>query len=81
MHTPAGELLSVTEIADRLHVRPHVVTYVIRTRSIRPSRWVGHARLFSEAAVSRIANELASQQASDRDSHLASTEDDCVAVG
>ena len=58
MQTTKPELLTVTEIADRLNVPPHAVTYVIKTRGIRTNRWAGHARLFDEAAVERIAGEL-----------------------
>ena len=59
MNTKTSELLTVTEIARRLDVAPHAVTYVVKTRGIEPARWVGHARLFDEAAVGRIASELA----------------------
>ena len=58
MQTTKPELLTVTEIADRLSVPAHAVTYVIKTRGIRTNRWAGHARLFDEAAVERIAGEL-----------------------
>lgn len=58
MQTTTAELLTVTEIAHRLNVPPHTVAYVIKTRGIRTNRWVGHARLFDEAAVERIACEL-----------------------
>jgi len=59
MNSETSELLTVTEIARRLDVAPHAVTYVVKTRGIEPARWVGHARLFDEAAVGRIASELA----------------------
>jgi hypothetical protein len=58
MHTSTGELLTVSEMAHRLAVPVHVITYVIKTRQIRPRRWVGHARLFDEHAVRRIQSEL-----------------------
>jgi hypothetical protein len=58
MQTTTAELLTVTEIARRFNVPPHAVTYVIKTRGIRTNRWAGHARLFDEAAVDRIASEL-----------------------
>jgi len=59
MNSETSELLTVTEIARRLNVAPHAVTYVVKTRGIEAARWVGHARLFDEVAVGRIASELA----------------------
>jgi len=59
MSTAAPDLLTITQIAHRLEVAPHAVTYVVKTRGIEPACWVGHARLFDEAAVGRIASELA----------------------
>ena len=58
MQTTTAKLLTVTEIARRLNVPPHTVTYVIKTRGIRTNRWAGHARLFDETAVDRIVAEL-----------------------
>jgi DNA-binding transcriptional MerR regulator len=58
MQTSTGELLTVSEIARRLDVPVHVVTYVVKTRRIQPQRWAGHARLFDERAVLRIQSEL-----------------------
>jgi hypothetical protein len=59
MNSETSGLLTVTEIARRLDVAPHAVTYVVKTRGIEPVRWAGHARLFDEGAVGRIASELA----------------------
>ena len=59
MSTATPGLLTITEIARCLDVASHAVTYVVKTRGIEPARWVGHARLFDEAAVGRIASELA----------------------
>jgi hypothetical protein len=58
MQTSIGELLTVSEIARRLDVPVHVVTYIVKTRRVSPQRWAGHARLFDEPAVQRIQSEL-----------------------
>ena len=70
MLTATTELLTVTQIAQRLDVPPHIVTYVIKTRRIRAQRWAGHARLFDETTVERIADELA--RIRERDTQLLS---------
>ncbi len=51
-------LLTVGEIAKRLGVPYHRVTYVIETRKIRPLGVAGQARVFTEANVDHIASEL-----------------------
>ncbi len=51
-------LPTVGEIARRLEVPIHRVEYVIRARSIAASGWAGNARVFSDADVRRIAEEL-----------------------
>lgn len=51
-------LLTVGEIARRLETKVHRIEYIIRSRRIEASGWAGHARVFSEAALDRIAGEL-----------------------
>ncbi|MFH1923062.1 MAG: hypothetical protein ABIP48_24625 [Planctomycetota bacterium] len=51
-------LPTVGTIAQRLGVLPHRVVYVIESRGIEPIGQAGHARVFAEAAVDRIASEL-----------------------
>ncbi|MFH1265790.1 MAG: hypothetical protein ABIK89_08675 [Planctomycetota bacterium] len=51
-------LPTVGTIAQRLGEPVHRVTYVIETRGIEPIGKAGHARVFTEAAVDRIASEL-----------------------
>ena len=46
-------------IANRLGVSVHRVSYVIDSRHILPVGWAGNAKVFDEAAVQRIASELA----------------------
>ena len=57
--TEAPALPTVGEIAQRLGVSVHRVTYVIDSRRIQPVGWAGNAKVFSEADVQRIASELA----------------------
>ncbi|MDZ4782911.1 MAG: hypothetical protein SGJ19_21895 [Planctomycetia bacterium] len=52
-------LLTVGEIARRLGQPLHRVEYVIRTRNFPPAGWAGHARVFHDADLMRIASELA----------------------
>lgn len=52
-------LLTVGEIARRLDTQVHRIEYVIRSRDIQPIGWAGHARVFPDASVGRIAGELA----------------------
>jgi hypothetical protein len=56
--TEPEALLTVGEIARRLGRELHRVEYVIRTRKIRPVGWAGHARVFRDADLARIASEL-----------------------
>lgn len=51
-------LLTVGEIARRLGEPLHRVEYLIRSRNIRPAGWAGHARVFRDADLTRIAAEL-----------------------
>jgi len=51
-------LLTVGEIARRLGLPVHRVEYVIRSRKIPPVSWAGHARVFHDADLDRIAAEL-----------------------
>lgn len=55
---PAPRLLTVGEIARRLVVPIHRVTYILSTRKIRPVAVAGTARLFDEAAMLRVRREL-----------------------
>ena len=57
--TQAPTLPTVGEIAQRLGVPVHRVSYVIDSRRIRPVGWAGNAKVFSEADVQHIASELA----------------------
>ena len=50
-------LPTVGEIARRLDLPIHRVEYVIRSRGIQPDGRAGNARVFSDAAVDRIASE------------------------
>ncbi len=56
MHTET--LLTIGEIARRLGQELHRIEYVIRSRNIQPASWAGHARVFREADLGRIASEL-----------------------
>ncbi|MCC6322111.1 MAG: hypothetical protein IT438_11830 [Phycisphaerales bacterium] len=56
-HSPLA-VPTVGEIARRLEREVHEVQYVIRTRGIKPEARAGNLRIFSEAAVARIASEL-----------------------
>ena len=58
MPEPIPSVPTVGEIARRLAVPLHRVEYVIRSRNLHPCGLAGHARLFSEADVTRIAGEL-----------------------
>jgi len=51
-------LLTVGEIARRLGQPLHRVEYVIRSRNILPAGWAGHARVFRDADLTRVAAEL-----------------------
>jgi hypothetical protein len=56
MSTPV--LPTIGEIARRFDVPPHRVEYVVESRGIEPTGIAGHARVFDEPAVNRIASEL-----------------------
>jgi len=56
--TEPETLLTVGEIARRLDQALHRVEYVIRSRNIRTAGWAGHARVFRDADLVRIAAEL-----------------------
>ena len=56
--TQPESLLTVGEIARRLDQEIHRIEYVIRSRNIRPVGWAGHARVFRDADLDRIASEL-----------------------
>lgn len=49
---------TVGEIARRLGESLHRVEYVIRSRNIQPASRAGHVRIFAEADVAHIADEL-----------------------
>lgn len=57
--TESPAMPTVGEIARRLGVSIHRVSYVIDSRRIRPVGWAGNAKVFSEADVAHIASELA----------------------
>ena len=49
---------TVGVISVELHVPVHRIEYVIRSRDIRPLARAGNARVFSDADVKIIAEEL-----------------------
>jgi DNA-binding transcriptional MerR regulator len=49
---------TVGEIARRLGESLHRIEYVIRSRNIQPASRAGHVRIFAEADVAHIADEL-----------------------
>jgi len=49
---------TVGEIARRLSKPVHCVEYVIRSRRIAPAGRAGNSRVFTDADVERIADEL-----------------------
>lgn len=49
---------TVGEIARRLGESLHRIEYVIRSRNIQPAGRAGHVRIFAEADVAHIADEL-----------------------
>ncbi|TWT65472.1 hypothetical protein Pan14r_50170 [Crateriforma conspicua] len=51
-------MLTVGEIARRLDTKIHRIEYIIRSRKIEATGWAGHARVFSQASLDRIASEL-----------------------
>ncbi|MSO37798.1 MAG: MerR family transcriptional regulator [Acidimicrobiia bacterium] len=58
MQAVAPAIPTIGEIARRIGVPQHRVEYVIRARNITPCGWAGNARVFSDADVERIADEL-----------------------
>ena len=56
--TQPETLLTVGGIARRLGQEVHRIEYVIRSRNIRPVGWAGHARVFRDADLDRIASEI-----------------------
>ncbi len=58
MSSSAPCLATIGEIARRLSVPPHRVEYLIRARNIPPCGWAGNARVFRDADVDHIRDEL-----------------------
>ncbi len=56
--TSTTTLPTVGEIARRLGESLHRIEYVIRSRHIKPASRAGHVRVFAEADVAHIADEL-----------------------
>jgi len=56
--TSTTTLPTVGEIARRLGESLHRIEYIIRSRRIQPSSRAGHIRIFAEADVTHIADEL-----------------------
>ncbi len=56
--TDPETLLTVGVIARRLGRALHRVEYFIRSRSIRPASWAGHARVFRDTDLVWIASEF-----------------------
>lgn len=59
MSKTSKRALTVGEIARRTNQPLHRVEYVVRARRIEPDSWAGNLRVFSDAALERIARELA----------------------
>lgn len=55
------KLFTTGEIAHELGVRDHRVLYVIRRLEIEPADRAGHYRLFDQAAVDLIREEIDSR--------------------
>ena len=51
-------LLTVGEIARRLGQPVHRIEYIILSRKIQPAGWAGHAGVFADSDLGRIAGEL-----------------------
>ena len=64
------QVSSVSQISRRLNLPLHRACYVVRTRGIQPVAWAGHARLFDEDGVEKIA---AAVQEMDRGESQANT--------
>lgn len=62
-------MLTVGEIARRLGQPVHRIEYIILSRKIQPAGWAGHARVFTDSDLGRIAVELR-QIAEDRGDSL-----------
>ena len=60
---PPPPLLTAGRIASKLRRPLHRVTYVLRTRDIRPSATAGTLRLYDLAAVARVRHELSGIEA------------------
>lgn len=58
MSPPTTPVPTVGEIARRLGESLHRIEYVIRSRNIQPAGRAGHVRIFAEADVAHIADEL-----------------------
>jgi len=52
------DLLTASQIADRLDEPPYRVTYVIRKYRLKPVVRIGIIRLFSETQIEAIKNGL-----------------------
>lgn len=51
-------LLSVREISERFGVPAWRIHYICRTRGLKPVRWVGNSRLFSQEIVELIGQHV-----------------------
>jgi DNA-binding transcriptional MerR regulator len=56
--TAAAKLATLGDVARRLGVPVHRVTYILRTRNIQPTSRAATYRLFDNDVVARIAKEL-----------------------
>jgi hypothetical protein len=52
------QLLTASEIAERLDEPPYRVTYIIRKYRLKPVARIGIIRLFSEGQIEAIKNGL-----------------------
>lgn len=58
MKRTAPRLLTVGEIAARLHVPIHRVQYVVRVRGVSAAALAGRTRLFDNDALARVRHEI-----------------------
>jgi hypothetical protein len=58
MSATLARLITIGEIARRTGKDIHKIEYIIKTRGIRPLGLAGAARVYDEAAVEQVADEL-----------------------
>ena len=55
----AMQLTTISELAIRLEIPRHRISYAVRALGISPERMIGSTNVFSEAAVQRVLDALA----------------------